>query len=212
MKRSRTLTAALVLVLVLLAPAASAQLEQHVAWRQEREQLSRNGTLRNALIFVHLSCADGDSEGTPPADCQPVIRLLVRRPAMDMYRLPALPPNLVVDDGRLRVDKQRLKQEKGDLAFFAQACQQLPQQEICDENWQLKKVWTVSESSSDDLRMNLRTALVRPGVTSHQIGSETPDQTLTIEVSVDALGESVLIPLWEQNGILNVPATFSPRG
>ena len=212
MKRSRTLAAALVFALVLLAPATSAQLEQHVAWRQEMEELSRNGKLRNSLIFVHLSCGSGDAEGTPPADCQPVIRLLVRRPAMDMYRLPALPPNLVVDDGRLRVDKQRLKQEKGDLAFFAQACQQLPQQEICDESWQLKKVWTVSESSSDDLRMNLRTALVRPGVTSHQIGSETPDQTLTIEVSVDALGESVLIPLWEQNGILNVPATFSPRG
>ncbi len=213
MKNSRT--AALGFLFVLLAPATSAQLAQwgeHAAFRQEMDQLSRNGMLRNPLIFVHLSCAAEVAEGSPPADCQPIIRLLSRRAEIDGYRLPGLPPNLVVPEARLRVDKPRLKREKGDLTFFTEACKKQEMQDICVGRWRLAKVWTVGQFSADTVRINLRTKLVKPGVTSHQIGSETPDQTLSLEVPVKALAESVLMPLWEQNGVLNVPMTYASRG
>ena len=82
----------------------------------------------------------------------------------------------------------------------------------CDENWSLKKVWTVHELSAGDVSFNLRTSLVKPGVTSHQIGARTGDQVVALRVPAETLGEGVLIPLWEQNGYLNVPVTFSPRG
>lgn len=212
MKRSQT-SAALLFVFVLLAPVTWAQLEEHMAFRQEMEELSRGGRLSNPLLFFHLSCADGAVSGSPPAECQPVIRMLIRNAAPDRYRLPSLPPNLAVPKVRLKVDKQRLKQEeKGDPAFFTQACQQLPVQDICDEGWRLTKVWTLAELPTDGLRMTLRTALVKPGATSHQIGSETSVQTLALEVSAEAVGEGVLIPLWEQRGYLNVPVTFTPPG
>ena len=214
MKRLQTATA-FVFVLVLLAPATSAQdasWRPHAAFRQEMEELNRAGSLRNPLIFVHLSCADGAPEGNPPAGCAPLIRLLVRRAEPDRYRLPALPPNLIVAEARLRVDKRRLKEEKKDLTFFAQACERLPAPEICDEGWRLTKVWTVGELPADDLQMSLRTPLVKPGATIHGLGSETPEQTLLLEVPLDALAEGLLIPMWEQSGYLNVPATFSPRG
>lgn len=214
MKGPRTAAAAVVM-LVLLAPVAAAQgdyLSEHVAFRQEMEELSRNGSLRNPLLFVHLSCADTVAEGNPASDCQPIIRLLVREAGIDQYRLPIQPPHLVVAKARLRIDKQRLKREQGDLPFFAAACQRLRIRDVCDERWSLKKVWTVDPLPADGLRFSVKTSLVRPGVTHHQIGSQTADQIASLQVSAEALGEGALILLWEENGYLMIPVTFSARG
>jgi hypothetical protein len=208
--------AALALFLVpLLASATSAQESrwtEHLVFRQEMEQMSRNGQLRNPLVFVHLSCAEGNQEQDPPPDCQPVVRLFVKETDAANYRLPAQTPRLITTNARLRIDKQRLKQEKGDPTLLTQACSELPEPDVCDDRWHLKQVWTVDRLSEEDVNVNLQTTLVKPGVTSHQLGAETATQTAALRIPVAAARDGgVLIPLWEQNGYLFVPMTFSPQ-
>jgi hypothetical protein len=190
-------------------PAASAQ-DASAAWqgqmdfRREMEHLGREGHLKNPLILLDLECS---GEGSL---CKPMVRLFVRVPSVDMHRIPLL-PTVSLKKGVLEVDKARFKREKkGDV--FEAACEKLPVPDLCEGKWALRKIWKITElPETDYVDFTLKTRLLRPGASSTQIGSRTPEQVLVLRIPIGPIEERLVIPLWEQGTVLNMPETYLAR-
>lgn len=201
----------MVCLLVMGASPVWAQLQQiggsptHTNFRSEMERLSRESRLQNPLVLLDFSCQEEEA-------CEPVLRMFVRTTSTDNFRLPMLPPKLFSKDSEIRVDKKRYKVErKLEESLFEEACKELPKEEMCEGRWKLKKVFRLSGlEASTAYKMTLKTTLQKPGATGSQIGALTPVQTLLLEIPQEAVASGVVVFLWEENGVLNVPQTFAP--
>ncbi len=177
-----------------------------MSFRTEMDRLSRESRLQNPLLLLDFSCS-GEEGG-----CDPILRMFVRTASTDKYRLPMLPPRLSLENGEIKADKKRYKTEKKQgEALLAEACETLPQTEICDGPWGLKKIFKLSELEGEGaFALKLQTHLQKPGATSSQVGADSPEQTLRMEIPLAAVSQRVVVFLWEENGVLNLPQTFVP--
>ena len=197
------------LLLASSVPAARAQdgdWGNFMSFRSEMDRLSRESRLQNPLLLLDFSCSG--EEGA----CDPILRMFVRTASTDKYRLPMLPPRLSLENGKIKPDKKRFKSEKKQgEALLAEACGTLPQTEICEGRWGLKKIFALSELESDGVyELKLQTHLQKPGATSSQVGADSPEQTLKMEIPLAAVSQRIVVFLWEENGVLNLPQTFVP--